>query len=437
MLKCSLKTIQVSRTFRRNIEAKFSGGSVTSDGGILLLRELDRKIGLTKEISKVIPDNRHQSYVLHKLEPLLKQRIYGIATGYEDLNDHQTLRHDIAFQTAVDRDDNLGSMSTLSRFENTADRETVFLMHQVFIEQFISTFKSSPKELILDFDPTDDLVHGNQENRFFHGYYKEYCFLPLYVFCNDQLLVSYLRPSNIDGAKHSWAILSLLVKRFRKEWPEVKIIFRGDSGFCRHRMFSWCENNNVYYIVGIGKNNCLLKLSSAFTDLAKEQYEEKEEKQKLFGEFKYSAKTWNKDRRIIVKAEYLEKGPNPRFIITNLEGDPKELYEKTYCARGDIENRIKEQQLDLFADRTSCHNWCANQFRLMLSSCAYILISQIRRIALQATEFANAQCGTIRLKLFKIGAVIIRNTRRIKFLLSNYYPYQDLFMLISNRLCPE
>ena len=224
MLKCSLKTIQFSRTFRRNIEANFSGGSVTSDGGILLLREIDRKIGLTKAMSKVIPDNRHQSYVLHKLEPLLKQRIYGIAAGYEDLNDHQTLRHDIAFQTAVDRDDNLGSMSTLSRFENTADRETVFLMHQVFIEQFISTFKSSPKELILDFDPTDDLVHGNQENRFFHGYYKEYCFLPLYVFCNDQLLVRYLRSSNIDGAKHSWAILSLLVKRFRKEWPEVKII---------------------------------------------------------------------------------------------------------------------------------------------------------------------------------------------------------------------
>lgn len=437
MTKCNHKTISFSSSKRRIIDAKFTGGNITSDGGVLLLRAIDQKIGLTKQLSKVVRDVRHPSYIDHSLQTLLKQRIFAIASGYEDLNDHQTLRNDLAFQTAVDQDKPLGSSSTLCRLENNVDRQTALDIHKIFVEQFIHSFDEAPKELILDFDATDDTVHGNQIGKFFHGYYDNYCFLPLYVFCNEQLLVSHLRPANIDGAKHTWVILALLVKRFREEWPDVKIIFRGDSGFCRHLMLGWCEKHDVKYIVGIAKNNCLLKKAEELIKKAETKYQETQEKQRLFDDFHYAAKSWKKERRIIVKAEHLDKGSNPRFIVTNLEGESQYLYEKTYCARGEMENRIKEQQLDLFADRTSCHDWWPNQFRLLLSSCAYILLSRLREIALKATDFAKAQCQTIRLKLLKIGAIVIRNTRRIKFLLSSHCPQQELFMLIADRLCPE
>jgi Transposase DDE domain group 1 len=265
--------------------------------------------------------------------------------------------------------------------------------------------------------------------------YKGYCFLPLYVFCDKKLLVSYLRPSNQDGAKHAWAILSLLVKRLRQQWPAVRIIFRGDSGFCRHKMFSWCERKNVNYIVGLPKNKRLLKESQGLVTQAEQVYQVTQEKQRLFSEVYYAAESWHKPRRVIVKAEHTHQGDNTRFVVTNLTGDSQHLYDTVYCARGEMENRIKEQQLDLFADRTSCHEWWANQFRLLLSSSAYILISTMRRVALSGTQLAQAQCNTIRLKLFKIGGVIIRNTRRIKFLLSSSYPYQDFFMTIAAKLC--
>lgn len=435
MTDCTQETFHFPSIQRRKIEAKFGGGDVTSDGGVLLLREMDRQLNLTPALSEVIPDPRNPKFIVHSQLSLLKLRIYGIALGYEDLNDHDKLRKDPAFQTAVERDETLGSSPTLCRLENRSARKTAVKMHEIFFEKFIQSFDKAPEELILDFDATDDRVHGEQEGRFFHGYYREYCFLPLYVFCEDQLLVSYLRPSNQDQAKHTWAILSLLVKRLRKEWPEVKIIFRGDGGFCRHKMFSWCERHDVKYIVGISKNNRLLLESKEFQNQAKRNYEETKEKQRLFGEIHYAAGSWNKKRRIIVKAEHAAKGENTRFVVTNLLDDAKYLYDHIYCARGEMENRIKEQQLDLFADRTSCHRWWANQFRLLLSSAAYILISAIRRITLQATELAQAQCSTIRLKLFKIGAVIIRNTRRIKFLLSSNYPYQDLFIKITAKLC--
>ena len=413
------------------------GGDVTSDGGVLLLREINRKLGLTKKVSELIPDIRDQRYVDHSVEEMLAQRIYGIALGYEDVNDHITLRKDPGFQTAINSDTNLASASTLSRFENSVNRKTIVEINKIHVETFVNSFKKAPKELILDFDPTDDPIHEYQENRFYNGYYKSFCYLPLYVFCGEQLLVSYLRPCNIDGAKHAWAILSLLVKRFRQEWPGVKIIFRGDSGFCRPKMLQWCDKHEVGYIVGIGRNNRLLKFSATLRTEAAELVEQTQEKQRLFGAFQYAAESWEHERKIIVKAEHTLLGANPRFIVTNLEGDPKDLYEKIYCARGDMENRIKEQQLDLFADRTSCHDWWANHFRLLLSSCAYVLISAMRRIALKGTALAKAQCGTIRLKLLKIGAIIIRNTRRIKFLLSSSYPYQNLFYKIHRELLLE
>lgn len=437
MPNCTTENICFSPFKRRKIEVNFKGGSITSDAGVLLLREIDRKLGLTKDLANCIPDARDQRYIDHSVEALVAQRVYGLALGYEDLNDHASLRKDIGFQAAVNSASDLASASTLSRFENTATRNIAINISKQYIETFISSFRKPPKELILDFDPTDDPIHGHQEDRHYHGYYNSYCYLPLYIFCEDQLLVSYLRPCNIDGAKHAWAILALLVKRLRQQWPEIEIIFRGDSGFCRDRILRWCGKHNVGYIIGIGGNNRLLKASEGIRNKAAKDLEQTREKQKLFGEFNYAAKTWKANRKIIVKAEHTDKGANTRFIVTNLSGNPQTLYEDVYCARGDMENRIKEQQLDLFADRTSCHEWWPNQFRLLLSGCAYVLISALRRTILKSTDLAKAQCGTIRLKLFKIGAVIIRNTRKIKFFLSSGYPYQEIFINIAKKLYPE
>ena len=247
-------------------------------------------------------------------------------------------------------------------------------------------------------------------------------------------MTAYLRPSKIDGAKHAWAILSLLVKRLRQAWPEVRIIFRGDSGFCRHKMLTWCERKGVGYITGLAKNSRLSKFSADLIQWAEVEYSRTGEKQRIFGEITYAARSWGKTRRVIVKAEHSPMGSNPRFVITNLEGDPQELYDNLYCQRGDMENRIKEQQLDLFADRTSASKWWPNQLRLLLASLAYTLLAAIRRLALAGTELARATCGTIRLKLLKIGAIIIRNTRRIRFLMSSSYPFQDLFRTAAARL---
>jgi hypothetical protein len=421
---------------RRRIEAKFEGGDITSDGGVLLLRQVDRLLGLSEAVSKALSDPRRQASCSHDGLSLLKQRVYGLALGYEDLNDHQSLRGDVAIQTGVDRSEVLAGASTLCRFENRADRDSAWRIHEVLVEQFIKSFKRRPRKLVLDFDATDDAVHGRQQGRFFHGYYDHYCFLPLYVFCGDRLLVSYLRPSKIDGAKHAWAILSLLVKRLHQAWPKVKIVLRGDSGFCRWRMLAWCERHGVDYIVGIAKNPRLNRMAAPYLEAARQDYEASGHKQRQFHEFYYAARTWDRSRRVLVKAEHSALGSNPRYVVTNLPGDPKRLYDKVYCVRGDMENRIKQQQLDLFSDRTSCHRWWPNQFRLLLSSMAYVLLDAIRRLGLHGTELARAYVGTIRLKLLKIGAVILRNTRRIRFLLSSHHPYQELFFTAAARLAP-
>jgi hypothetical protein len=302
------------------------------------------------------------------------------------------------------------------------------------IEQFIASHKTPPAKLYLDFDATDNPIHGNQAGKYFHGYYKNYCFLPLYVFCGKQLLVSYLRPSNQDAATHAWAILYLLVKRLRQAWPDVEIIFRGDSGFCRHKMFNWAEKNGVYYITGIAQNSKLNEALNPLMEEAQKQFDQKGEKQRLFTSFMYAAGSWDHPRRIIGKAEYSEHGSNPRYIVTNLPGDPKELYDDVYCARGEMENRIKEQQLSLFSGRTSCHDWWPNQFRLLLTSLAYVLVEGLREHALTATQFATATIETIRLKLFKIGAVITRNTRTIRLMLASSYPYQSAFQWACKQL---
>ena len=438
MTECNSQPIGFSSLGRREVVADFSGGAITSDAGALLLRQIDRKLGLIDKLDAVIPDPRNPALITHKQSTMLRQRIFAIAMGYEDGNDHQTLRDDplmqLVTERGIDPDQPLASPPTLCRLENRARRSTLADIARVFVEIFIASHKEPPKELILDFDATDDPVHGNQVNRFFHGYYDEYCFLPLYVFCGHHLLCAYLRPANIDAATHSWAILSLLVKRFREVWPDVKIIFRGDSGFCRWKMLRWCEKHGVFYIVGLARNSRLKEMAKPYMDQAETQFNATTDKQRIFAEIEYAAYTWDKDRRVIVKAERLAEGPNLRFVVTNLQGEPQALYDLLYCKRGEAENRIKEQQLGLFADRTSCHEFVPNQFRVLLSAAAYILLQYLREQGLGGTELAEAQVSTIRTKLLKIGALIKRSFRRVVLHLAGGCPMQDLFRLIAAKL---
>jgi len=434
MTLCNTKNIEFSRVKSRKIQLNFGGGEITSDGGAILLSQVDKKINLTHRIAKTINDYRCKGKVSHKTEDMLRQRIYGIALGYEDLNDHIDLRKDTALQTAVGQDKDLASSSTLCRFENSTGQQLCWDINKILVEIFIESFKKPPKEVILDFDATDDPVYGDQVGKFFHGYYDSYCFLPLYVFSGKHLLAGYLRPSNVDPAYGAWGILKLISGRLKEVWPGVKIVFRADSGFMRHTMMNWCDKNNIDYIIGIARNSRLEKLAAPLMEQAESEYEKDGEKKRLFDDIQYAARSWKYERRVIIKAEHSFRGKNPRFIVTSLDGDSKELYDKVYCARGEAENRIKAQQMDLFADRTSCMNWLPNQLRMLLSGLAYTLIEAIRRLALKNTEFFSASCGSIRLKLFKIGAVVLKNTRRVRILLSSSYPYQQAFHAISCRL---
>lgn len=434
MPNCTQPELTFPSSDRRKIEANFAGGDVSSDGGVLLLRQADRRLGLVAALDAVLHDPRDPLYVVHRQIDLLRQRIYGLALGYEDLNDHDTLRRDLALQTALGRDTELASSPTLCRLEQRVDRKAAVAFHQVLIEKFIASFAEPPTELILDFDATDDRVHGNQEGRFYHGYYGNWCFLPLYVFCGEQLLVAYLRPSNRDGARHAWAILKLLTQRLRAAWPEVRLILRADSGFCRWKMLHWCEWAGVDYIVGLARNQRLEALGAPLMAEAEAAYAAEPQKQRRFAWLDYAAGSWDRERRVIAKAEFGAQGRNPRFVLTSLAGDPQALYDGVYCGRGNMENRIKEQQLGLFSDRTSCHAWWANQFRVILSAAAYVLMETIRRVGLRETELARAQVETIRLKLLKIGTVIVRNTRRIRFFFASAYPYQELFVRVCGTL---
>jgi hypothetical protein len=427
MANCTADEIEFSALKRRTLEVNFGGGAVSSDGGLLLLREVDRRLKLTERAAAVLDDPRDPELISHSLLDLIRQRVYAIVQGYEDLNDHSELRADLLLQSVLERDEALASAPTLCRLENRASRAGAWALHRELIETFISSFKAAPEELVLDFDATDDPVHGQQEARFFHGFYDSYCFLPLYVFCGEQLLVSYLRPSKIDGAKHAWAILALLVKRLRAAWPAVRIILRADSGFCRHRMLCWCERHSVAYCVGLAKNARLNRETEWQRARLAKQFAASGVKQRAFHEFRYAAHTWHNERRVIARLEHADKGDNPRYIVTNLEGEAASLYDELYCARGEAENRIKEAQLGLFADRTSCHYFAANQFRLLLSSFAYVLVERLRALALAGTVFAQLQASTLRAKLLKIGAVIVRNTRRVRVMLSSAYPYQQIF----------
>ena len=419
-------------------------------GGALLLKKLEERTGIARRFAACFTDYRSATQIEHPLLDLVMQRVFGLALGYEDLNDHDELRRDPMLAVALNKDDVKGEQrrraqdrgkalagkSTLNRLELTApdydgsprqpgsnkpetrkivvDPESI---DALLVDVFLEAHPQAPERIILDLDATDDILYGHQEGRFYHGYYRDYCYLPLYVFCGEHLLCSRLRTANIDASADSVEELEPIVARIRQRWPAVKIQLRGDAGFCREKLMAWCEREGIDYIFGLAQNPRLKKLIAAQMAQAEKQYEETKAPARVFGEFFYSTQdTWSRERRVIAKAEHLDKGANPRFVVTSLSAEQmaaRELYEKGYCARGDCpENRIKEQQLDLFADRTSTGKMWSNQLRLYFSSVAYVLMQTLRRMALAGTELEKAQCGTIRLKLLKIGAQVRVTVRK-------------------------
>jgi hypothetical protein len=438
MTDCNRPTLSFSSLGPKALVADFQGGRLTSDAGALLLREAGEATGLFRALDQVIPDPRDPALIVHDQRTLIAQRIIALALGYEDLNDHQALRTDPALQAAAgavpDEQTPLASPATLCRLENRIDRPTLVRIAAALVDQFIAAHPEPPAHLVLDFDATDDPVHGHQEGRFFHGHYDHYCFLPLYVFCGDELVTAYLRPSKIDACKHARALLKLLVRRLREAWPGVKITIRADSGFCRWRLMRWCDSNGVGYVLGLARNPVLERQAADPLAEAERRFRRTGQPQRIFGSFAYAAGTWDRPRRVIVKAERTAQGPNPRFLVVNVPGDPRELYEDVYCQRGEMENRIKEQQLDLFAGRTSCHRFLANQFRLLLSAAAYVLVQALRRTALAGTGLARAQVGTIRLRLLKVAARVVVSARRVVFHLASSYPLRELFGSVLERI---
>ena len=436
MPKCTDRTIEFGRLGRRVIEANFEGGDLSSDGGLLLLRRVDERIGLSRAAAAVLSDPRDPVRITHSLRDLLAQRIYGLCCGYEDLNDHDALRDDLLMQTAVGRVNALASSPTLSRLETRATRAQSVALHGVLIEQFIANHKKPPAELVLDIDASDVPLHGNQERAEFHAYYDHHCYLPLYVFCDQAMLACVLRRSRIDGAKNAAAVIKLLVTRLRRAWPEARIIVRGDSGFCRQRLLRWCERSGVSYIIGLARNARLEARVRLAELMLADEYERSGTKQRLIDEFSYAADSWDIERRVITRLEHASLGNNPRFIVTNLEGNAVQLYERLYCARGEAENRIKEAQLDLFGTRASCHRFAANQLRLLLAALAYTLMQRLRELALKGSELERATAATIRSRLLKIGAAIVRNTRRVRVLLASHHPLRAVFLSAARALAP-
>jgi hypothetical protein len=459
--ECNQQSFEFHSLNQRKVIARFDGGNITSDAGILLLREVEKRTGLIAGLAECFRDYRDQRWVEHTVEELLGQRLFGFCLGYEDLNDHDQLRGDPMLAVAVGKADPLGmnrlreedrgkalaGKSTLNRLElakaGEIDKYKKILMQETEIDAwivraFIDAHAVVPKEIVLDLDATDDLIHGNQEGKFFHGYYGNYCYLPLYIFSGEHLLCARLRRSNIDGAEGAVEELTRIVAQIRKACPEVKIIIRADSGFCREDLMLWCEANQIDYVLGLAKNERLKKEIAEELQQAEAQFGQTQHPSRVFKDFRYQTlKSWARERRVIGKAEWMDKGANPRFVVTSLPQermDARTVYEDFYCARGDMENRIKEQQLDMFADRTSAGTMRANQLRLYLSSAAYILMHALRRLGLKNTDLAHAQCQTIRLKLLKIGAQVRVTVRNIWVSLAGGYPYADTFAAVVGNL---
>jgi hypothetical protein len=432
----------------RQVVAAFDGGEVTSDAGALLLGAADRAIGLVERFAGCFVDGRAQGQVEHTVETMVAQRVFGIALGYEDVVDHDQLRHDpvlaaLAGKLEAKRKDcaPLAGKSTLNRLEHAPSEPTRYhkighdaqTIEGLFVDLFLEAHQTPPKQIILDLDATDDPLHGRQEGRFFHGYYDCYCYLPLYVFCGSQLLAAKLRRANIDASAGALAEVERIVDQIRARWPRVKILLRADSGFARDELMTWCEANGVDYVFGLARNDRLIGAIAPELTLAEAESLAKGGPARRFADFFWSTRdSWSRRRRVVAKAEHLPKGSNPRFVVTSLgvtAVDARTLYEDVYCARGAVENRIKEQQLDLFADRTSAATMRANQLRLWFASFAYVLLEALRRIGLRHTQLATATCGTIRRKLLKIGAQVRVSVRRIKIAMASACPYQAEYHL--------
>lgn len=461
--ECTAGQLEFHGLGRRAVVGEFDGGKISSDSGGLLLREVEQRTGILSRLSGCFVDHRDPDQIEHTVESLIKQRVMGLALGYEDLNDHDALRadpllgllSDVADPTGADRrrarDKGcaLAGKSTLNRLELTPSDATAAsrykkivaraeAMDELLVEVFLEAYDSPPEEIVLDVDATDDPLHGDQEGRFFHGYYRQYCYLPLYIFCGEQLLCARLRRADQDGAAGTVDELQRIIGHIRRTWPGVRLIVRGDSGFCREDLMAWCEAQGVDYVLGLAKNARLKVAIAAEMAAARTQYEGSGQAARVFRDFRYRTRTsWSCERRVIGKAEHLSKGENPRFVVTTLSThtlDARAVYEDLYCARGEMENRIKEQQLALFADRTSTHEMRSNQLRLYFSSFAYVLMQTLRRLGLTGTALARAQCDTIRLKLFKIGAHIRISVRRIRIAFSESYPYAELFWQVLRTL---
>jgi hypothetical protein len=460
MTQCNTPDLLCQDLGSRAVVARFDGGHVTSDAGGLLLREIEAKFHFLEQLARCFTDHRDPERVEHSVLDLLKQRVFGLCLGYEDLNDHDHLRQDPLLAVLVDKADPLGQQrarprdrgkalagkSTLNRLELTPVRANadsryqkvvahLDALQQFFVEVFIQQHAAPPTRLVLDLDATDFPLHGHQLGRFFHGYYDGYCYLPLYIFCGDHPLLALLRPADIDSAAGALKHLSRIVARLREAWPQVEIVVRGDSGFCREHLLRWCEAHRVDYLFGLAKNARLGRELAAELAQAEQQFQQTQQPARVFKDFRYATlDSWSRERRVVGKAEHLAQGPNPRFVVTSLTAVAPALYEQDYCGRGDMENRIKEQQLTLFANRVSCATMRANQVRLCLATAAYVLLRALRQFGLAETELAQAQAGTVRLKLLKLGAVVRVTVRRVWVALSEAYPWATLFRRVWGKV---
>jgi len=454
MTECNQSGFGFEVCGRREIVARFDGGTISSDGGALLLRQTDRRLNLLPRMAECFLDSRDQDRVEHSILEMVSQRIYGLALGYEDLNDHEQLRKDPLFAILAGREEagtTLAGKSTLNRMELGAGvkdryKKITFWKEgfdELLVKVFIEAQRQAPEQFILDIDTTDLPLHGKQEGRFFHGYYDSYCYLPLYVFCGEHVLCARLREANHDASFGSLGEIQRIIAQIRTAWPQVRIILRGDSGFCRDQLMSWCDNNGVDYVFGLARNKRLHRIIGAPLWEARQQWEKTGQPARVFMEFGYQTKKtkkggWDRERRVVAKAEHIDGKENPRFVVTSLSGEQwaaQALYEELYCGRGDMENRIKEQ-FSLFADRVSAETMRANQMRLYLSVMAYVLVSGLRRLGLKETELAQAQVSTIRTKLLKIGAQIRVTVRKVWVAMASSYPWQDLYRQVwANLRC--
>ena len=445
MTECNQSSFGFEANGKREIVTRFDGGRITSDGGALLLRETDRQLNLLPRLAECFLDGRVQERVKHSIQEMVSQRIYGLALGYEDLIDHEQLRTDPLFCVLAGRSDleePLAGKSTLNRLElGTGEKDRYKKItfwkpgiDRLLVKVFIESHQKAPEEIVLDIDSTDLPLHGKQEGRFFHGYYGNYCYLPLYIFCEDHLLCARMRTADSDAAAGSLVEIERIAGQIREAWPEVKIILRGDSGFCRNELMSWCEKNGVDYVLGRARNSRLQGIIKEQLREAGTKWKATGKPARVFGEFsdepiKTKTGGWDRERRTVAKAEHIDGKENPRFIVTSLSAGQwpaQKLYEELYCARGDMENRIKEQ-FSLFAGRVSAETMRANQTRLYLSAMAYVLMTGLRRLGLKATELAQAQVATIRTKLLKIGAQVRVSVRKIWISMASSYPYQSLY----------